>query len=150
MTTPDPRPPAERTHTFLTDQPLEVDELRRRVDDPTCGATVIMTGQVRDHHQGRPVERLLYQAYDEMATEVLDILATETVMRWPQVRVVLAHRTGMLEIGEISVVVAVAAPHREEAFTACRWCIDTLKQRLPVWKAEHGPEGRVWQEEDPL
>lgn len=146
----DPRPPSGPTCTLLTGEALDVDALRRSVEDPSCGATVLMTGQVRDHHQGRRVDHLTYQAYDEMAIEVLTALADEAMERWPQVRVALAHRTGRLRIGETSVVVAVSAPHREEAFAACRWCIDSLKQRLPVWKAEHGPHGRVWQEENPL
>ena len=146
MTSDVPSSGSNRTFTLLSVGPLDVDELRRKVDDPACGATVLMTGQVRDHHQGRAVERLVYEAYDGMAAEVLAAMAEEAADRWPQVRVALAHRTGMLEVGETSVVVAVSAPHRAEAFAACRWCIDTLKERLPVWKQEHGPDGRVWQE----
>jgi molybdopterin synthase catalytic subunit len=144
------RDPAARFFTLLTPDPLDVEGLRRRVADPACGAIVVMAGQVRDRHQGRRVDRLTYEAYAPLAETVLADIAGEAVARWPDLRFALAHRTGILPVGETSVVVAVAAPHRDEAFTACHWCIDELKWRLPVWKREEGPEGARWQEEIPL
>ncbi len=141
---------ATRTYTALTPDPINVEEIRQRVADPACGATVLMTGQVRDRHQGRVVDRVTYQAYAPMARQVLAELVQEAAGRWPVLRFALVHRTGVLPVGETSVVVAVAAPHRTEAFEACRWCIDELKRRLPVWKQEEGPDGVRWQEEIPL
>ena len=139
-----------RCYTLLSAAPLDVEGLRRRVAEPGCGAIVVMLGQVRDHHRGRRVDRLTYQAYAPLAEEVLAEIAGAVAGRWPGLRFALAHRTGTLEVGETSVVVAVAAPHRDEAFEACRWCIDELKRRLPVWKREEGPDGQRWQEEIPL
>ena len=142
--------PVNRAFTILTSDPVDVEEIRQRVADPACGASVLMTGQVRNRHQGRPVDRVTYEAYAPMADQALAGIAREAVGRWPALRFALVHRTGVLPVGEISVVVAVAAPHRAEAFAACRWCIDELKQRLPVWKREEGPGGARWQEETPL
>ncbi len=134
----------------IQEEPLDVEAIRKDVGEPSCGATVVMMGQVRDHHKGRRVDRLEYHAYLEMAEKEIEAIASESAGRWPDARVAAAHRLGDLAIGDISVVVAVAAPHREDAFAACRWCIDALKARLPVWKKEFGPEGETWQEEKEL
>jgi molybdopterin synthase catalytic subunit len=142
--------PTIRSFTALTPDPIDVEMVRHRVADPACGATVLMIGQVRNRHQGRPVDRVTYEAYIPMADHVLAGIAGEAVERWPDLRFALVHRTGELPVGETSVVVAVAASHRAEAFEACRWCIDELKRRLPVWKREEGPGGIRWQEEIPL
>jgi molybdopterin synthase catalytic subunit len=140
----------DRLFTTLTTDSIDVAEIHRRLADPTCGATVLMTGQVRDRHQGRVVDRVTYQAYVPMADRVLADLGREAAGRWPALRFALVHRTGVLPVGTTSVVVGVSAPHRAEAFEACRWCIDALKERLPVWKREEGPGGVHWQEEIPL
>jgi molybdopterin synthase catalytic subunit len=134
----------------IREEPLDAEAIRQAVGADSCGATVLMTGQVRDQHEGHSVDRLEYHAYLAMAEKEIGAIASETAGRWPDARVAAAHRLGDLAIGDISVAVAVAAPHREDAFSACRWCIDALKERLPVWKKEFGPDGAVWQEEQAL
>lgn len=134
----------------VTDAAVDPMALWWSVQDPACGATVLMTGQVRDHHEGRGVEHLEYEAYESMARAELERIADQTVQQWEGILLAAAHRTGSLQIGEVSVVVAVSAPHRGEAFEACRACIDALKARLPVWKKEFGTDGSHWQEGTPL
>lgn len=134
----------------IIDGPLDPAGWWRRVQDPSCGATVLMTGQVRDHHEGNRVVRLEYEAYRSMAEDVMEEVLTETARRWPGVRVAAGHALGSMEVGEVSVVAAASAAHRSEAFGACRHIIDGLKERLPVWKKEFGPDGERWQEEVPL
>ncbi|MFO7769512.1 MAG: molybdenum cofactor biosynthesis protein MoaE [bacterium] len=134
----------------VTEEVLEPAEWWEQLQDPACGATVLMTGQVRDHHEGREVVRLAYHAYREMAQDVLDQVLRETSGRWPGSRVAGGHSLGEMEIGRVSVIAGVSAPHRNEAFEACRHIIDSLKERLPVWKRESGPGGERWQEEVPL
>jgi len=116
------------------------------VGRPDCGASVVFTGAVRDHSEGRPgVRSLDYEAYDEQVTPRLAAIAAEARARWPAIgRLVLLHRTGLLGVGEPSVVVAASAPHRGEAFEAARFCIDTLKATAPIWKREAWDGGDDW------
>jgi molybdopterin synthase catalytic subunit len=116
------------------------------VERPDCGAVVVFTGSVRDHSEGRTgVRSLDYEAYEEQVTPRLAAIAAEARARWPEVgRLVLLHRTGQLAVGEASVVVAASAPHREEAFGAARFCIDTLKATAPIWKRETWDGGEDW------
>lgn len=111
-----------------------------------CGASVVFTGAVRDHSEGRPgVQSLEYEAYDEEVTPRLAAIARAARARWPTVgALVLIHRTGVLSVGEASVVVAASAPHREEAFASARFCIDTLKATAPIWKRESWEGGSGW------
>ncbi len=113
---------------------------------PHCGAVVLFSGTVRDHADGRDdVERLEYEAYDEMVVPKLSEIVDETRARWPDIgRIVLVHRVGSLELGESSVVTAVSAPHRPEAFAAARFAIDALKVSVPVWKREVWSDGADW------
>jgi molybdopterin synthase catalytic subunit len=113
---------------------------------PGCGAVVIFAGTVRDHADGRPgVFCLEYEAYAEAATTVLEAVARELRGRWPAVgRVALLHRTGVLTPTDVSVVVAVSAPHRPEAFDAARFGIDTIKASVPIWKRESWAGGTAW------
>jgi molybdopterin synthase catalytic subunit len=99
---------------------------------------------VRDHNQGRAVLHLEYEAYEEMALTELGSIEAEARRRWPVTDLRILHRLGRMEIGETSVAVAVAAPHRAEAFEACRFAIDTLKQTVPIWKKEFYADGAVW------
>lgn len=118
--------------------PLSLEEVYALADDPGNGAVVVMSGMVRNQTDGKPVVALEYQAYEPMALQVFRQIAADIRNRWHDVkRVVIHHRTGRLQIGEISVLVAVGCPHRSEAFEACRYAIDTLKHNAPIWKKEY-------------
>lgn len=110
------------------------------------GALSLFVGVVRNQNGGREVLRLEYEAYEEMALSELAAVETEARRRWPVTEVRLVHRLGPLEVGEASVAVAVCSPHREEAFAACRFAIDTLKRTVPIWKKELYADGAVWLE----
>ncbi len=113
---------------------------------PAAGAVVAFRGVVRDHAEGRTgVHSITYEAYEDVARDRLGEIAAEARRRWPDLcRVALVHKVGLVELSEPSVLVAVSAPHRTEAFEAARWCIDTLKETLPVWKQEHAASGSGW------
>jgi molybdopterin synthase catalytic subunit len=113
---------------------------------PGCGAVVLFSGTVRDHAPGRPgVSRLTYEAYEGQVEAKLAAVAAETRRRWPTVgRIVLWHRVGALDVGESSVIVAVSAPHRDEAFVAARYGIDAIKASAPIWKREQWEGGDDW------
>ena len=125
----------------ISNEAVDVEALRREVMDPGCGGYTAFEGWVRDHHQGRAVSGLHYEAYADLAkAEGLKILA-EAEEKFGPVRLACVHRIGDLAVGELAVWVGAAAPHRDEAFKACRYVIDELKQRLPIWKKEHYIEG---------
>ncbi|BAY07571.1 molybdenum cofactor biosynthesis protein MoaE [Calothrix sp. NIES-2098] len=126
----------------ITLAPLSLEEIYSRADDPANGAVVVMSGMVRNQTDGKPVVSLEYQAYEPMALRVFSQIAADIRSLWPDVnRVVIHHRIGRLQVGEISVLVAVGCPHRSEAFEACRYAIDTLKHNAPIWKKEHWQDG---------
>jgi molybdopterin synthase catalytic subunit len=131
----------------ITRGPLDaaaVAELRRAVEHPSIGGIVTFEGVVRDSNKGKRVSYLEYEAYPEMAEAEMAKIAAEVARRWGADRVALVHRVGRLEIGECSVVVMVACPHRGEAFEACRYAIDTLKATVPIWKKEVAEDGEEW------
>jgi molybdopterin synthase catalytic subunit len=130
----------------LSGEPLPIAEASSWVVRPGCGATVTFTGTARDHAEGRPdVHRLEYEAYEKPAVARLRALSAEVRARWPVVgRIALLHRTGIVELGDAAVVVAVSAPHREEAFAAARYAIDELKRTVPIWKREAWAGGESW------
>jgi molybdopterin synthase catalytic subunit len=111
------------------------------------GALCLFTGIVRDHHEGRRVDHLEYEAYEEMALPLMEEIASEARSRWRVSTVSVVHRLGRLEIGETSVAVAVTSPHRREAFEACHHVIDALKSRVPIWKKEFYSDGSAWIED---
>ncbi len=126
----------------ITFASLSLDEVYRLADDAANGAIVVMSGTVRNQTDGKPVVYLEYQAYEPMALEVFKKIAADLRQQYPDTnRVVIHHRIGRLQIGEISVLVAVGCPHRGEAFAACRYAIDTLKHNAPIWKKEHWADG---------
>ncbi|MFV0258183.1 MAG: molybdenum cofactor biosynthesis protein MoaE [Acidimicrobiales bacterium] len=127
-------------------EPLPVEEASRWVVEPAAGAVVTFNGTARDHSVGREgVSRLEYEAYEDHVVPRLDEIADAARRRWPDLgRIVLIHRVGVVPITESAVVVAVASPHRAEAFEAARYCIDTLKNTVPVWKREDWSEGSSW------
>jgi len=128
----------------LTREPLDRDALVRTVSHPSIGGLVVFEGVVRDNARGKQVRYLEYDIYEEMAIEQIYTIITEAQQRWGVERVAVAHRFGRLEIGEASVIIVVASPHRSEAFDACRYIIDTLKQAVPIWKKEVTTDGETW------
>jgi molybdopterin synthase catalytic subunit len=133
---------ANRDNFRISFAPLSLDEVYALADDPANGAIVVMSGTVRQQTDGKPVLYLEYQAYEPMALTIFRQIASEIRQRWTDTnRVVIHHRIGKLEIGEISVLVAVGCPHRAEAFEACRYAIDTLKHNAPIWKKEFWEDG---------
>ena len=130
----------------LTGEPLPVGDVTTWVVVPGCGASVTFSGTVRDHAEGRPgVTSIEYEAYASQVEPRLAAIAAEARVRWPTLgRLALLHRTGPLEVGESSVVVAASAPHRGEAFDAARFLIDTLKATVPIWKKEAWEGGEDW------
>jgi molybdopterin synthase catalytic subunit len=125
----------------LTREPIDHDMLTEMVRRPHCGAVVTFLGTVRDLTGDEVTEALEYEAHVPMAERKMDEIEDDVRERWPGAEIALVHRLGRLEIGEVSVAVAVSAPHRGEAFTACRHAIDRLKEIVPIWKKDFGPDG---------
>ncbi len=111
---------------------------------PQSGGIDIFIGTVRDATKGKKVIRLEFEAYENMALTEMRKIAKEILAKWPVHKILIHHRTGLLKIGEIPVVIAVSAAHRDAAFDACRYAIDTLKQTVPIWKKEVFEDGEVW------
>lgn len=130
--------------TAVTPDPLTVEAVLRVVEGPGAGAVTTFVGLVRDHNQGRKVLFLDYEAYAPLAEKALAIIVAEAEAQWTGARMAIHHRTGKLAIGEASVVIAVATPHRADAFAACRYAIERIKQIVPIWKHEHFEGGEVW------
>ncbi len=125
---------------LLTRHPIDIADITRSVTQPEFGGIATFTGIVRNEHRGRDVLRLEYTAYPAMAERLGEDIIREGQHRFG-VRLAIRHRVGVLEVGDIAVFVAAAAPHREEAFAACRWAIDEVKRRVPIWKREHYADG---------
>ncbi|MGE0555935.1 MAG: molybdenum cofactor biosynthesis protein MoaE [Gemmatimonadales bacterium] len=126
--------------THLTREPIELSPLMAEVAAPERGGTAAFVGTVRDHHGGRAVLGLEYSAYEPMAEREAATIVEEAGARWP-VAVAMRHRLGKLEIGEVAVAVAAAGGHRDEAFEACRYVIEEVKRRVPIWKLERYRDG---------
>lgn len=135
-------PVADRVE--LTQHPIDPAAVLAGLAQPRDGAVDLFLGVVRDHHDGRRVVRLEYHAYPEMAVKVMRAIATEVHARFAASSIALVHRLGTLEIGEISVALAVAAPHRQAAFDACRHAMERLKREVPIWKREQFEDGTEW------
>lgn len=135
----------------LIDGPLDVAAVERQVADPACGAVLLFVGTVRNHHQGRPVSHLTYDAYRPMAASAIARISRELAAAHDRMRVAIVHRLGEVPAGEPSVVIAVASPHRAAAYDASRDALERLKREVPIWKREHYQNGEaVWREEEPL
>jgi molybdopterin synthase catalytic subunit len=132
-------PPAD-----LTSAPLDLDALVGAVSDGGRGAVVTFLGTVRNENQQRRVTHLEYEAYEPLAVRALERIRAEAADRWPAVRLAVQHRIGRLEIGQASVAIAAASAHRREAFAACRYAIERVKQIVPIWKHEFFEGGDVW------
>lgn len=120
---------------------LDPERLRAPLADPACGGYATFEGWVRDHNDGRSVRRLEYEAYVELAVKEGERIVAEAIRRFGVQRARCVHRVGSLELGELAVWVGVASGHRAEAFAACRYIIDEVKHRVPIWKKEHYAEG---------
>lgn len=120
----------------ITERPIDTAALLADCTTTADGAALLFVGVVRDHNEGREVGHLEYSAYTEMAERVLLEIALEAAERWQTGRISVVHRVGRLELGEVSVAIAVASPHRDAAYRASRYIIDELKQRAPIWKKE--------------
>ena len=134
----------EKINILLSDKPLITSDCIDFVSLPNCGGINVFIGTVRDHTKGREVTRLEFEAYAPMAISEMRKLAEIACERWNVQRIAVHHRTGVLDIGEIPVIIAVACPHRKAAFEACQFVIDTLKQTVPIWKKEVYADGEIW------
>ncbi len=130
----------------ITREPLDREAIVAAVAHPEAGGIVVFEGVVRNHARGKTIRYLEYDAYPEMAEEQMARIAREVLERWAPARIAMCHRIGRLEIGEASVIIAVATPHRAQAFEACRYAIDTLKTTVPIWKKEVAEDGETWVE----
>jgi len=134
----------------LTDDVLDPKPLIEKVQHSGSGALVLLLGVVRDQNQGRKVRFLEYDAYRSMAEKEMRRVGDEIATRWPAARIAMRHRVGRLAAGETALVIAVSAPHRSEAFEACRYAIDRIKEIVPIWKNEVSEDGEAWLEGHPV
>jgi len=125
----------------LTSEPLDIQSCIDLVSSPGCGGINVFIGTVREETKGRKVVRLELEAYNAMAVKEMERIADDVLGKWPVHNVVIHHRTGVLNVGDIPVVIAVSGPHRDAAFEACRYAIDTLKHTVPIWKKEIFEDG---------
>jgi molybdopterin synthase catalytic subunit len=131
--------------TYLTRQPLSIDQLVAQVSSPECGGTCVFLGTVRNGAEEDGVKAIEYSAYEEMVEAEFGRLVGDAAARWPDARIAVRHRLGAIPAGEASIGIAAAAPHRAEAFEACRFVIEEVKRRIPVWKKELRLDGtEVW------
>lgn len=128
----------------LVSEKISIDEILDLVEDNSAGGVVLFLGRVRDHAEGRRVLKMDYEAYGEMALNKMQEIENATVQRWPVTKMAVVHRIGQLQLGDVSVAIAVASAHRKDAFEACRFAIDTLKETVPIWKKEYFVNGEEW------
>ena len=128
----------------ISDKPLDIQHCIDTVMSSECGGIDVFIGTVRNTTKGKAVVRLEFEAYESMAMKEMEKIAAEMKTKWPVHKIVMHHRVGVLQVGEVPVIIAVSAAHRDAAFDACRYAIDTLKQRVPIWKKEVFEDGEVW------
>ena len=124
--------------------PLQIQSCIDWVMSPQCGGINVFIGSVRNVTKGKKVVRLEFEAYESMAINEMNKIAKDVLKKWPVQKILIHHRTGILQTGEVPVIIAVAAAHRDAAFDACRYTIDTLKQTVPIWKKEVFEDGEIW------
>ncbi len=134
----------QNINILLSEVPLSVETCEAFVQAPDAGGTVVFIGTVRNRTQARAVVRLEFEAYAPMAISEMQKIAAQALERFAVRKIAIHHRTGILDIGDIPVVIAVSAAHRAAAFEACRYCIDTLKETVPIWKKEVFEDGESW------
>ena len=130
--------------SYLTDDPIDAVALARRLLRRSDGALVVFEGVVRDHSEGKAVESIFYDAYRPMAEKEIGIIVRDIARQFPDVAIAIVHRLGHLNVGDSSIAIVCSSPHRGESFTACRMMIDRVKQTVPIWKKERGPDGEEW------
>ncbi len=130
----------------ITEKPIDVDKLLDYVSDQSSGASVLFTGTIRDHNEQDKVSKLHYEAYQKMEEKILQEIENEVHAKWKINKFIAIHRTGTLKVGEVSVAVAVSSEHRKEAFEACKFGIDSIKEKAPIWKKEFSESGTEWLE----
>lgn len=128
----------------IINEALDIANCINWVMTPQSGGIDVFIGTVRDQTKGKKVVRLEFEAYEKMAISEMKKIAREMMQRWPLHKIIIHHRVGILQIGEVPVVIAVSASHRAAAFEACRYAIDTLKQTVPIWKKEIFEDGEEW------
>lgn len=148
--TPPGHPAIRRQYACIVRDPIDTSRVLSSLKRGEDGAALAFEGVVRNQTRGRKTLYLVYEAYEEMAWQQMEGLATQALQQFQIRDVSIVHRLGRLEIGETSVLIAVASAHRAAAFDACRWLIDTLKRTVPIWKKEHFEDGAVWADGDPF
>jgi molybdopterin synthase catalytic subunit len=133
-----------KIHLHITDELLDIMTCISQVTGPECGGLDVFIGTVRDATKGKQVLRLEFEAYEGMALKEMRKIAEAAFAQWPVQALAMHHRTGTLQVGDVAVVIAVSAAHRDAAFEACRFAIDTLKQTVPIWKKEVFSDGEMW------
>ena len=133
-----------QTEIKISSETLNIQSCINWVMLPESGGIDVFIGTVRNATKGKSVLRLEFEAYEKMAIAEMEKIAAHTLERWPVQRLLIHHRTGVLAVGEVPVIIAVSAAHRDAAFEACRYVIDTLKQTVPIWKKEVFEDGEVW------
>ncbi len=128
----------------ITQLPIDVEQITRGISSPRAGGIDVFIGVVRNHSRGKRVRQLEYSAYVPMAEKLMAGIEQELRTKWVVENVALVHRIGVLQVGEVAVVTAVSAAHRDTAFEACRYAIDRVKTIVPIWKREHFEEGLAW------
>lgn len=129
---------------YLSDDPIDFGALVAAAARSSDGAHVVFAGVVRDHHEGHAVESIFYDAYRPMAEKEIGRIVAEVEARYPDAALAVVHRLGFLVVGDASIGIVATSPHRAEAFAACREVIERIKQTVPIWKKERGPEGEEW------
>lgn len=129
---------------YLTDDSIDTSALVKRVLRPSDGACIVFEGTVRNHHEGRAVESIFYDAYRTMAEKEIEKVIGEVASEAPDVAIGVLHRLGELRVGDVSIAIVCTSPHRAEAYAASRALIDRLKRTVPIWKKERGPDGEEW------
>jgi molybdopterin synthase catalytic subunit len=128
----------------LTEDPLSLRDTKTWLDAPEVGGTSVFVGTVRNQTSGKEVVALDFEAYKPMAIREMRKIAEEAIEKWPIIHIAIHHRLGPLQTGDIPVIIAVSTAHRDAAFEACKYCIDTLKETVPIWKKEVFVDGEVW------
>jgi molybdopterin synthase catalytic subunit len=134
----------ENIHLLLTEEELDESFCRAFIDSPDCGGIVVFIGTVRNHTKGKQVLHLEFESRGSMAIKEMRKIAEAAMQKWPVKKILIHHRVGDLQIGEVPVVIGVSAAHRDAAFAACQFAIDTLKETVPIWKKEYLEDGEVW------